>query len=286
MSIIEIKSNKLTVGIDTLGSELMYINGESGTEFLWNGEKSVWSYRSPILFPICGGLKNDTYTLDANEYTMPKHGFVRKAEFEGKKISESKAEFIFKSNPERMEKFPFEHIFKTVFEVCDNTLKVSYIVENLSGREMYFSVGAHEGYSCPEGIEEYEVQFDEPQTLDTYCLDGTIIGNKTERVIENSKVLPLKTEYFTTDALIFKNVNFKKVTLAHKNSSKKVVLEFDTPNNFLIWQKPGAKYICLEPWDGISDSVNSDGDITHKEAIVKLGKDKTYTMVHEMKFFE
>ena len=286
MGIVEIKSDKLTVGIDTLGSELMYINGECGTEFLWNGEKSVWSYRSPILFPICGGLKNDTYTLDGKEYSMPKHGFVRKAEFEGKKINESKAEFIFKSNPERMKKFPFEHIFKTVFEVEDNTLKVSYIVENLSGREMYFSVGAHEGYNCPEGIEDYEVQFDEPQTLDTYCFDGTIIGNTTERVIENSKVLPLKTEYFTTDALIFKNVNFKKVTLAHKNSSKKVVLEFDTPNNFLIWQKPGAKYICLEPWDGISDSVNSDGDITHKEAIVKLGKNKTYTMVHEMKFFE
>ena len=286
MSIIEIKSEKLTVGIDTLGSELMYINGAGGTEFLWNGEESVWSYRSPILFPICGGLKNDTYTLNGKAYTMPKHGFLRNAEFEGKKISESKAEFILNSNEERMEKLPFEHTFKTVFEVVENTLMVSYIVENRSGKEMYFSVGAHEGYSCPEGIEEYEVQFDEPQTLDTYCLDGTVIGNTTQRIIENSKVLSLKTEYFTTDALIFKNVNFKKVTLAHKNSTKKGVLGFDTPNNFLIWQKPGAKYICLEPWDGISDSVDSDGDITHKEAIIRLGADKTYKMTHTMEFFE
>lgn len=44
MAVIEIKNSKLTVGINTCGSELMYINSSRGTEFLWNGDEKMWSY--------------------------------------------------------------------------------------------------------------------------------------------------------------------------------------------------------------------------------------------------
>lgn len=90
-----------------------------------------------------------------------------------------------------------------------NKLKVLNIVENLSNSEMYFSVGAHEGYVCPEGIEEYELHFDEKQTLDSYILNGNLLENNSVRIIEDSNILPLKYEYFKVDALVFKNIKFK-----------------------------------------------------------------------------
>lgn len=286
MAIIEIKNDKLSVGINTLGSELMFINGSSGTEFLWNGDETVWSYRAPILFPICGGLKKDIYTFDGREYTLKKHGFARKFEFKGTRLRDTKAEFVLESNEDTIKSYPFAFRLKIIFELLDNKLKVSNIVENLSDQSMYFSIGAHEGYNCPEGIEDYEIRFDEKQTLDSFILDGNLLEDNSVRIIEDSNVLPLKYEYFSVDALVFKDIKFDKVTLAHKNSGKKVTVVFDGASYFLLWTKPNANYICLEPWNGVQDIVGSDYDITTKEGIIKLNAGEDYISVHTIECIE
>lgn len=285
MAVIEIKNDKLSVGINTLGSELMYINGADGTEFLWNGDKDVWTYRAPVLFPICGGLKDDKYTFEGKEYILKKHGFARKSEFKARLLCDTKAEFILESSEETLKMFPFLFRFTIIFELNGNKLKVSNIVENLSNSEMYFSVGAHEGYVCPEGIEEYELHFDEKQTLDSFVLNGNLLENNSVRIIEDSNILPLKYEYFAVDALVFKNIKFKGVTLAHKNSNKKVRVTFDNANYFLLWTKPGANYICLEPWNGVQDIVGSSYDITKKEGIIRLSEGKSFSSIHMIECF-
>ena len=159
MSIIEIKNDKLTVGIDTFGSELKYVKGLGGTDFLWTGDKAVWSGIAPILFPICGGLKEDKYIYDGKEYILEKHGFGRRCEYKGNRISDTKAEFILESSEETLKNYPFEFRLKIIFELDGNKLKATNIVENMSEKKMYFSIGAHEGYNCPEGIEEYEIKY-------------------------------------------------------------------------------------------------------------------------------
>ena len=280
MAVIEIKNSKLTVGINTCGSELMYINSSRGTEFLWNGDEKMWSYRASVLFPICGKLKDDTYTYNGKKYILKKHGFARKSEFKGEKLSTTKAEFVLDCNKNTLQVFPFEFRLKIVFELLENKLKVSNIVENLSEREMYFSIGAHEGYNCPEGIEEYYIEFEHPQTLDSYKLNGNLLENNSIRVMENDTVFPLKYEYFAVDALVFKNIKFNKVSLVHKHSRKKITVEFDNANYFLLWTKPRANYICLEPWNGVQDMVGSGYDITEKEGIIQLGAGKDYTSIH------
>ena len=286
MSVIEIKNERLSVGINTLGSELMYITSEDGTDYLWNRDEKVWSLSSPILFPICGGLKNDKYTYMGKEYHLDKHGFAQVMEFDGEKLSNTKAEFTLKYNSETLKQFPFEFEFKTLFELSGNKLKVTYITKNLSDKEMFFSVGAHEGYYCPEGIEEYSVSFDENQTLDSYILKGNLLENNKIRIIENSKSIPLKYEYFKVDALVFKNICFNKVYLVHKNSKKRIALTFDKAKYFLLWTKPDAKYICLEPWCGVQDIIDSDYEISKKEGIIKLRGNGIHTFTHTIEIFD
>ena len=286
MSVIEIKNDELSVGINTFGSELMYIKSASGTDFLWNGDENVWAFRAPVMFPICGGLKEDKYIFDNKEYSLPKHGFAKLMEFEGKKVLANKAEFVLKSNEETMKKFPFEFVFKITFELSGNALKVDYAVENVSESDMYFSVGAHEGYYCPEGIEEYEVCFENNQTLNSYILNGNLLEDNYITVMENNKNFELKYDYFKVDALVFKNVNFDKATLVHKNSNKKVSVSFKGANYFLLWTKPGANYICLEPWHGVQDIVGSEYDFTKKEGIIRLNGGKTYIASHTIECFE
>ena len=182
MSVIEIKNDRLSVGINTFGSELVFIKGCNGKDYLWDGDKRVWSLRAPILFPICGGLKEGKYTYEGGEYRLPKHGFAEDSEFLGNRISNSCAEFVLMSNEDTLNVYPFEFCLKIVFELVENKLKVTNIVENKSDKPMYFSIGAHEGYSCPEGIEEYKIVFDDLQTLDSFILNGDLLENNSVRI--------------------------------------------------------------------------------------------------------
>lgn len=281
---IEIKNDKLSVVISTHGAELQSIKGNDGTEFLWQGDEAFWSGRAPVLFPICGGLKDGKFTYREKEYSLTKHGFAKFSEFEGNLISSTKACFTLKSDSKTLSVYPFEFVLTITYELIENSIKVTYNIENPSTEEMYFSIGAHEGYSCPEGIEEYCIEFDEPQTLDSYTVSGILMSDKTVRIAENTKTLPLKYEYFTEDALVFKNVGFNKVFLTNKKSGKKITVSFPGFNNFLIWTVPGAKYVCLEPWCGYPDTVNSDGDFTKKDSVVKLGKGSLYALSHTISF--
>lgn len=285
MSVIEIKNDRLSVGINTFGSELAYIKGCNGKDYLWGGDPRVWSLRAPVLFPICGGLKEGKYTYDGSEYRLPKHGFAEDSEFSGKRISDTCAEFTLTSNVDTLKVYPFEFCLKIVFELVENKLKVTNIVENKSGKTMYFSIGAHEGYSCPEGIEEYKIIFDEPETLYSYILDGNLLEKNSVRIIENSRELPLKYEYFAVDALVFKNIDFNRATLVKKDGTKIVSVEFDKADYFLLWTKPGAKYICLEPWCGVQDIVGSPYELKKKEGIIELESQKSFTFTHTIECF-
>ena len=37
-----------------------------------------------------------------------------------------------------------------------------------------------------------------------------------------------------------------------------------------IWAKPGAPYICLEPWHGLADSTDSSGKWEDKKGMLFL----------------
>lgn len=285
MAIIEIANQQLSVGIDTRGAELAYIKGCNGTDYLWNGDPAVWSSRAPLLFPICGGLKEDRYAFGGKDYALPKHGFARKTEFAGKSVSDTKAAFVLESSAATLRVFPFAFKLTVTYELIGNKLKVTNAVENPADETMYFSIGAHEGYACPEGIEAYEIRFDEKQTLDSYILDGNLLENNTLRIIEDSDRLPLKQAYFAVDALVFKHIKFNKVTLARIGGDKKVTVEFDKAQYFLLWTKPNANYICLEPWCGVQDIVGSDFDLTKKEGIIALNGGESYTFTHTIECF-
>ncbi len=283
---VTIKNEFLTVDISTLGAEIQRVKGAGGTEFLWNGDEAVWSGRAPILFPICGGLKEDKYVLEGREYTMFKHGFIKNKTFTVVTAEDAKAELVFCADEETKKEYPYSFAFRVIFELTGNSLAVSYKVENENGKTMCFSVGAHEAYACPDGIENYSVVFEKNETLDSYILDGNLLEKNFIRVMENGTEFPLKYDYFQVDALVFKSLQSRKVTLVHKNSAKKVTVSFPGHDFFLLWTKPTGRYICLEPWCGIPDGVDADFDFANKEGIIPLPAGETYTAAHTITFEE
>ncbi len=276
---ITIKNEHISASFVTLGAELKSF-AYDGVEYIWPGSETSWKGSAPILFPICSGLKDDTYYLDGKKYLLQKHGYARFCEFEVENKTDESVTFLLCSDDESEKVFPFDYELRIIYTLTENGLNIEYKVENLSDETMYFSIGAHEGYFCPEGIEEYDILLPEKETLYTSVLNGSVLTDEKQLVIENDDKIALKYDYFTVDALVFKNIKARSVTLKHKNSTREVKVNFQGFDYLLLWTIPNENYICIEPWCGITDSVNTDQNFKTKEGILKVNSNSTYSCTH------
>ena len=192
--------------------------------------------------------------------------------------------FLHRSNSETLKNFPFHYELRVIYTLEDSTLKVDYTVRNLDNTCMYYSIGAHEGYYCPDGIEAYSIIFDKEENLDSNILNGNLLEYKTLNVGKNTCEIPLKYEYFAVDALVFLNLKSRKVSLKNRKTGVEVGLEFEGNDFFLLWTKPEANYICMEPWCGCQDFVDSDYDFVNKRGIIKLLAKEEKTKTHKIIF--
>ena len=282
---ITLKNEFLTASFNEVGAELKSLVF-GGKEYIWEGRSEVWSGSAPILFPICGGLKDDKYTYKGKEYTLKKHGYARFATFEVEDKTDSSVVFLHKSDEETRKSFPFDYELRVTYTLVDKTVKVGYSVKNLTGGNMYFSIGSHEAYYTPEGIEDYDVVFPQNETLNAYVIYGNLLSNQELPIIKDSNVLPLYDKYFTVDALVFKDLKSRTATLRNRKTGKAVQVDFPNADYFLLWHKPNSPYMCLEPWSGLPDIVGSSYDITEKEGIIALESGKEYNSVHTLNIIE
>jgi galactose mutarotase-like enzyme len=285
ITMISLKNDFISVDIAEMGAELKSLVF-SGIQYVWEGRREVWGSSAPIMFPICGGLRDDKFTYNDKEYTLPKHGYAKTSLFEIESRSDSSVTLLHKSSDATKKNYPFDYEFRVVYTLEGKSLKVSYDVKNLTDGEMYFSVGAHEGYYTPEGIEDYDVIFPEEETLSAYVLYGNLLSEQRLPIIKQSKVLPLYDKYFTVDALGFKDLKSRSATLRNRKNGRALRVDFPNADYFLLWHKPASPYICLEPWAGVQQPVNSSYDITEKEGIIKLEKGGEYSFKHTITIVE
>ena len=187
---------------------------------------------------------------------------------------------MLKSDEDTKQQYPFDFEFRVIFEIVENKLNITYSVKNTTDGKMYFSFGGHEGYATPEGVEEYEINFENDTTLTRLMLkNGFFDGNTEEIVLENNK-MELKYSEFEKCTYIFRNINSESVVLEHKNGKRKVRIGFPGHETLAIWTLPVRNYVCIEPWCGISENESFNGDITQKDGIVELGQSETFERTH------
>ena len=276
---VKIKFENLEAVIDTKGAQLRSLK-KDGKELLWQGDAEWWENTAPVLFPICSNLKNGVYNFEDKQYSMPSHGFANALTFDVKQISENSALLSATSNPKTLEMYPFEFEFSVSFTLEKDKLITKYITTNPSDKDMYYSVGSHEGYDCPEGVENYAVLFNKEEQFDSCVLDGPILTYEKENVAPNGKRIDLKSEHFTVDAIILEHINSDEISLLNKTTGDIVKVELADFENLLIWSIPGAPFVCLECWCGFPDFVDTNGDFTKKHSIIKLAPGKTDTKTH------
>ncbi len=280
--LITIKNGGFTAQISTMGAELQSLKSADGTEYIWQGDPDVWGDRAPILFPICGGLKEDKYVFEGKEYTIPKHGYALKSEFEVESVADESATFLLKSSEETKKVFPFDYELRVTYVLKDNGLDTKYSVTNKSDKNMFFSIGAHEGYACPEGVEEYSLCFDKKEVLTHNELHGNLLSDDVKILGDGIDELPLNYDYFKVDALTFLNLKSRAITLKHKDGNRRVRIDFPGFDYVFVWTMAGkyGKYVCIEPWCGIPDFEGTSYDFTKKKGINEIGAGETFDRIH------
>ena len=280
-----IENDKLSLSIKEYGAELhSIVSKDTGFDFLWNGDESVWYGQSPILFPIIGRLLDDKYRYDGNEYTMPKHGLFRKRNAQLVSCDKNKLVLVQTADAETLKSYPFTFVVYITFEIVGKSVKVTHKVVNTNDKTMYFSIGAHPGFKCKIG--DY-LEFDENETLSTEMIDSDSIRvNKKIPVLNNEKKIVITEHIFDNDALIFSNIKSKHITLHSTDSARRVKFDFGSSPYLGIWAKPGAPYVCLEPWFGVNDSRDKKDCICKKEGIISLESNKSFEFAWTAEFSE
>lgn len=278
---ITIQNTKLKASFNKLGTELTsLINLETGKEIMWEGNPDFWGGISPVLFPIIGALKNEQYTFEGQTYELPRHGFARRRIFTVKESSENEIVFELNSDEESLKIYPFEFSLEIKYILIENKLTVSYLVKNLSEKEMFFSLGAHPGFAIDteNGLkyDDYKIFFSEDEKLEIHPLIDNLISSETQTIELENKTLPLSYELFSKDALVMTTMKSRELILENNTNDHKVIFTFSNFPYFGIWAAKNADFVCLEPWQGIADLENHNQELTEKFGIVKLEKNEDW----------
>ena len=262
------ENNVFSLGVKEMGAELTSLKSKkTGIEYIWDGNTDIWYGQSPILFPIIGRLLDDKYRLNGIEYTMPKHGIVRKKPFKLIKQTENSLTFAQTDDEESLEMYPYHFELEVEFKLTDNGLSVTHTVHNKNNAVMYYSFGAHPAFNCEIG--DY-LEFSENEELLTERIDhdSILIEEKFPVEIDKNR-LNITKELFVDDALILSGYKSKAISLKSDNHNRIIKFNFDSPL-LGIWAKPGAPYVCIEPWWGVNDNYDKKSDLSEKRGIMAL----------------
>lgn len=270
-----ISNSTISASIKHAGAELFSLKNNDNKEYIWEGNPDFWAKHSPILFPIVGTLKNNTYTIEGKEYQLPRHGFARDMEFQLAEKTKNSAVFSLESNSETLKKYPFEFELQLIYTLENTSLHIEYKVINKSGKKLPFSIGAHPAIALPENFKNYAFEFEKEEVLKYYLLENDLISNKTKVLETTNGTIPLNYKLFKNDALIFKTLESKSLTILEK-SKPYINVDFKDFPSLGLWTKDQAPFICIEPWLGYSDKSENSGDLFEKEGILILDSDQTF----------
>ncbi|PIB34268.1 hypothetical protein BFP72_01885 [Reichenbachiella sp. 5M10] len=288
-----IENEHFRVEVEEVGAELCSILSKSSQrEYIWQADPSIWGSSAPVLFPNIGALKGGSYTFEGQRYQLPKHGIIRhNPNVKLINRSPSRLSFSLSHSEETMKVFPFPFDFKINFLLMDNRLQVFHEIVNIGKDPMYFAIGGHPAFNLlwkkGETIRDYFLEFQDRETAGISLLTNDGLLKKTETpCLKDTNRLALTETLFDKDALIFTELNSSEVSIKSKKNKHQIKLNYaDFP--FLgIWSKPGAPYVCIEPWDGLPDYEDSTQEWLAKMGNIKLKAGNTHYASYQIQILE
>ena len=276
---VSIASDALRAVIHPLGAELWSITDTQGREYMTDADPVFWTSHAPLLFPIVGGLVDDTFRVDGQEYPMKRHGFARRNTFELVAHEAGEARFRLTDSAETRAVYPFAFVLEMVFRLEGSTLVMEATVSNPGPGDLPFSFGYHPAFAWPlpggdgsdadKAAHKLVFAAEEPQSVRRVTPGTGLLLPDGEPSSVQGRELMLTEDLFTADAMIWTDLASRSLSYGAEGGAWLDVAFPDT-GALGLWQVPGARYVCIEPWAGHSDPVGFAGDIREKPGMVIL----------------
>lgn len=271
---------------DNLGGVLTSLKME-GIEYLWQPDERYWKGQSPVMFPICGSIRNEEAIIGEHKKChMPRHGFARFEEFEQTVKTNDSISFTLCSNEETLSKYPYPFKLTITYTLQEKTLSFLYTVETIGQETMPFFVGGHPGFRCPlkpeEEFSDYQIEFEYAENANCPypAQDPLLLDSKNRReILKEEKVLQLDHDLFLKDGLVFDALKSRKVVYSNPKTGMGLRVEFDDFPNLVLWSAANqGPFIAIEPWLGTSTWTDEDDVFEHKRGVqfVAPGEKKKY----------
>jgi galactose mutarotase-like enzyme len=265
---ITIRSTGLSATINPLGAQLSMLRDAADRELQWQGDPAVWVGRAPLLFPIVGMLVNGQYRTGGRSFALPRHGFARGRRFALGAAGPSSATFRLTADAQSLSVYPFQFELDVDFAVEDASLAVTSWIRNRGERDMPASLGYHPAFAWPlpygENRAAHFIEFEDQEPAPIRRLDGNglLLPQRFATPVANAR-LTLRDDLFAADALIFDQLVSRSVTYG-SDVGPRIAVSFPGVPYLGIWSKPGANFICIEPWHGVTDPQGFNGELQDK----------------------
>lgn len=280
---ISLENDFMSIKVKKAGAELISVYDKNREkEKMWSQDPKYWNKVSPVLFPFIGLVKDGFYIYENEKYEMTKHGFLRDQVFDVLEQTEDTVLFSFKSNDATYKIFPFMHEVQIRYTLKMRSVQVAWEVFNHDTKQMYYSIGAHPAFKLDKGFDYYFTFPNEKRAYEVELEEGFVKGKKAVEL----EPLLIETEKFLNDAIVFENIN--GIVLQKKDSSESVRVNFKGFPYVGLWspivEGEMAPFVCIEPWVGIADELNSNHQIKDKLAVSYLPANKSKQYRYEMIF--
>ncbi len=285
--IVKIIDGLFSAAIDTAGAELKsFYNAESDDEIIWQRDAEIWSGSAPILFPVIGRMRDGKYIRDGKTWEMPKHGLVKKQNWEVVEQGQHRVVMRTAANDFTRQYYQDDFTLDVEFKIAGRALEVNYTITNNGSEPMLFSIGSHPAISLPmEGtkLTDYVIEFNHAESGTIRRLTPTgLLSAKPEKELDGLTEIPLTRELFAKDALFLTGLASNCITVANNKTRRRIAVKTGGAPDLGIWAFPGAEYVCIEPWFGYDDPEDHDGVFEHKPGIVMLEPGKVFTTGYEI----
>ena len=277
--LVSISSDGLAAEIDPHGAQLHALRDREQRDLLWDGDAAIWTGRAPILFPIIGMLEQGCYRVGGKTYQLEKHGFARRKTFEVIDRTGASATFRLQADEPTLAVYPFAFQLDIRFALDGSTLTVTASVRNVGQAMLPASFGFHPALRWPlpfgRSRSAHRIRFEAPEPAPIRRIDreGLVTPTRHPTPVRD-RTLALADALFADDAVIFDQLSSQRLDYGADAGPRLEVAFPDTP--YLgVWTKPGAGFICIEPWHGIADPKGYAGDFYDKPGVFHVAPGAT-----------
>lgn len=212
----------------------------------------------PILFPICGNLPDNTYSLKDSDhtFTLKQHGFARDLPWSvsdrSANADEARLQLTLESSETTRRVYPFDFLLTYTYRLQGDRLILEQQYSNTGDRPMPFSTGLHP-YFQVEGTPaaKSQLQLEIPATQYTDHL------THTEQPYRGS----LDWSVPEID-IAFRPISAQQASIRDPKRQVQLSLEYDSAYTTLVfWTVEGKDYYCLEPWSAPRNALNTSVDL-------------------------